>query len=130
MLVNPQVRRGVLNIRLVLLLGLSTLSSCAVPADQIIGEWKQTDEHYIGSSYCGVYCDRGDYYGFSWVVPYPKDLKLVNFRCECRDIGEGHPCLYDEDVDIVDDQANHEATVYWKHLKTAVAVRLAADEVR
>jgi hypothetical protein len=130
MVVNSQLRSGVFYLSVTLLLGLITLSSCAVPADQIIGEWKQTNEHYIGSSKCGVYCRPDEYYRFTWVVKYQNDLKLVNWRCECRDIGKGHSCFYDEDVDIVDDKTHHEATVIWKHLKTAVAIRLVADEVR
>ena len=108
--------------------GLVPTAGCSIAP--IVGEWSQPDEHLVASAACVTRCQRYQSYEVTWVVSYPKDLKLANFRCICRDIGEGHPCLRDEEIDIDDNRMDHRATIYWRIQSSAVAVRLVADQTR
>jgi hypothetical protein len=115
-------------------LGVILTGGCGVPQDQIIGVWTQPGEHFVDAAPCGSHC-MNEHYEVIWKVTYPDNLRLVNFRLICRNMGnrsEGSesPCLFDEEVSIDDDRLDHRATIYCLAQSTAVAVRLAADEIR
>jgi hypothetical protein len=108
-----------------------SLSGCGLlPQDQVVGVWRQPDEHLVGSAPCGVHCRSYQGYEVVWNVPYPQNLKLANFRLDCRNIGDGYPCLYDTEISIDDDTIRHTAKIYWRNQSSACAVRLVADEIQ
>jgi hypothetical protein len=116
-------------------LGVVLTGGCGVPQDQIIGVWTQRYKHIVDAAPCGYHCGNYGHYEVIWQVKYPDNLKLVNFRLICGNKGNGSegnesPCLFNEEVSIEDDRLDHKATIYCRAQSTAVAVRLAADEIR
>jgi hypothetical protein len=111
-------------------LGLVSTAGCGVPDNQIIGVWTQPSPHFVEAAPCGSHCRNYQGYEVTWDVPYPANLNLVNFRVDCRNVGAGYPCLFDEDISIDDDRPRHKATIYWRTQSSAVSVRLVADEIR
>jgi hypothetical protein len=98
--------------------------------DHVVGVWRQPDEHLVASAPCGVHCRSYQGYEVAWEVPYPKNLKLANFRLDCRNVGDGYPCLYDTEIGVNDDIDHHTAKIYWRNQSSACAVRLVADEIQ
>jgi hypothetical protein len=111
-------------------LGAVLTAGCAAPERQVTGVWTQPNEHLVDAAPCGSYCRSYQGYEVTWNVEYPQNLKLVNFRANCRNVGKGYPCLFDEDMYIDDDPPHHKATICWRTRSTAVAVRLVADEIQ
>ena len=115
-----------------LVIGIAMLSSTGcglLKQDQVVGVWRQLDEHLVASAPCAGHCRSYQGYAAIWEVPYPKNLNLANFRLDCRNIGDGYPCLYDTEISIYDDINRHTAKIYWRNQSSACAVRLVADEI-
>lgn len=116
-------------------LGVVLTGGCGVPQDQIIGVWTQPSENFVDAAPCGSHCRSYEHYEVIWKVQYPGNLRLVNFRLICRNEGTGSQgnessCLFNEEASIDDDRLDHKATIYCRAQSTAVAVRLAEDEIR
>lgn len=121
--------RRAVHLVVAVLASLST-ADCGVPQRETIGIWMQPDEHLVPAAPCASYCRSYQGYEVTWNVRYPENLKLVNFRASCRNVGPGYPCVFDSDIDITDDGIDHKATIHWRHQASAVAVRLVADEIQ
>jgi hypothetical protein len=128
-----QVKTGAAETRFFIViaaLGVLLTAGCGVSKDQIIGVWTQPREHLVDPAPCDPHCRNYQGYEVIWDVLYPENLKLVNFRVNCRNVGKGYPCLFDDEISIDDDPVHHRATIYWRTQSSAAAVRLVADEIR